>query len=117
MWTALSFLRFLLNSGRDVLTLQRVRKLQEQAAISDDVITGIESRCNLGLSLEAFTQSDGAPSKLIRICLDVHEGLVFTVTQNGGIRYCNSVLDGARIHRCDHIHVLLQLLTGIAGLN
>ena len=41
MWTALSFLRFLLKFGRDVLALQRVRKLQEQAAISDDVITGI----------------------------------------------------------------------------
>src|SRR5208337_5077234 len=117
MWTALSFLRFLLKSGRAVLTLQRVRKLKEQAAISDDVITGIESGCNLGLSLETFAQSDGPPSKLIRRHFDVHEGLVFTVAQHGRIRHGNRVLDSPRIHRCDYVHVLLQLLAGVARLD
>src|SRR5664279_6660788 len=102
-------------SSGDLLTLQRVCKLQEQAAVSDDAITGVQSGCDLRLSLYAVPESDGAPAKLVSSHFDVHEGLVFTVTQHRGIRYGNGVLDCAGIHHYRHVHVFLKLLAGIAG--
>src|SRR6185437_11396867 len=45
--------------------------------------------------------------------LNVNEGLVFGVAENGSIRNRQSVGDSASIDGCGHVHVLLQSLTWI----
>ena len=46
--------------------LQRVRKLQEQTAVSDDLIPGLEPAGHLGLPIQAFTQCYRSPAELVR---------------------------------------------------
>src|SRR5665811_132654 len=96
---------YVFSYGCELLALQRVRKLQEQAAISNNAISGVQSGLNLGLSLNAVPESDGAPAKLFVSRLNINERLVLTVPQYGGIRHCNGVLDRAGIHRRHHVHI------------
>jgi hypothetical protein len=49
-----------------MLALQRVRKLQEQAAISDDLVTSFQPAGNLRLSVQAFSERHRASAKLVR---------------------------------------------------
>src|ERR1017187_7928700 len=68
-------IKYVSTCGCELLTLQRVRKLQEQAAISDNAIAGVQSGLNLGLSFNAVAECDGAPAKLVASRLGVNERL------------------------------------------
>jgi hypothetical protein len=67
------------------LALQRVRKLQEQAAIADDVVARIQTGGNLGLPLKAFSQRDRSPAKLVCVDLSVNKRLILAVAQYGRV--------------------------------
>src|SRR5208337_3960212 len=75
------------------LALQRVRKLQEQAAISDDLVASFQPAGYLGRSVQAFSKGHGASAKLVRGRLRIDKRLVLTVAQDSGIRERNGILD------------------------
>ena len=99
-----------------LLALQRVRKLQEQAAVSDNPVARLEAAGDLRLSFLAFAESDRTHSELIRRQLGVNERLIFAVAQNRGIGHGDRILDRSRLDRRGHVHVFLQLFTRIVGL-
>src|ERR1700733_9957029 len=99
------------------LALQRVRKLQEQAAISNDLVARLQSACNLGLSIQALPQRHRASSKLVRRCRDVNKRLVFVIAEDGSVRKRNGVGDHTSVYGRYHVHVFLQLRAGIVCLD
>src|SRR5271167_2936212 len=79
------------------LALQRVRKLQEQAAISDDLVASFQPAGNLRLSIQAFSKGHGASAKLVRRGRGINKRLVLGIAQDSSIREHNGMRDGARV--------------------
>src|ERR1035441_8187516 len=80
------------------LTLQRVRKLQEQAAVSDHLVASLQPTSNLCLSVQALSERNCAPAKLVRSCRRIHKWLVLAVAQHGSIRERNGIGNRARVY-------------------
>ena len=97
--------------------LQGICKLQKQAAISDDLISGLQSVRDLGLSVEAFSQGNWSPAKLVASDCSIDKRLVLVVAQDGGIGQRNRVGNFARVHAGSYVHIFFQLLAGIARLD
>src|SRR5271170_2580332 len=89
------------------LALQRVRKLQEQATISDDMVARFQSAGNLRSPIQAFPERHRASAKLVRRCRGINKRLVLAIAKNGCIRKRNGVGDRARIHSRHYVHVFL----------
>src|ERR1019366_4237420 len=100
-----------------LLALQRVRKLQEQAAISYDLVTSFQPAGNLRLSVQAFSERDGASAKLFRTRRGINKRLVLAIAQYSSIRESNGICDRARVYGGNHVHIFLQFLAGIVGLD
>src|ERR1700693_5750151 len=118
-WTILWIIQLLpwLRPASSSLALQRVGKLQEQTAIPDYLIAGLEAAGDLRLSFQAFAESNRAPAELVRRDLGINKGHVFAVAQNRRIRKRDGILDRPRSHRSGDIHVLLEFSAGITGLD
>ena len=95
--------------------LQRILELQEEATVADHVLAFLQAIGNLRPSAVAIAHVDQAAREfvLFRRGLNVDEGLVFGVMQNGSVRNRQRVSDGAGIDRGGDLHILLQLLAGI----
>jgi len=89
------------------LTLQRVRKLQEQAAISDDLVTRFQPAENFRLSIQAFTERNRASAKLVRRCRGINKRLVLRIAQDRCIRERNRILNRTRVNSRNHVHIFL----------
>src|ERR1035438_6320244 len=68
------------------LTLQRIRKLQEQAAIPDDPVAGFQTAGNLRLPIQTFSERNRASAKLVRRCRRINKRLVLGIAQDSRIR-------------------------------
>src|ERR1019366_4817173 len=88
-----------------LLALQRVRKLQEQAAISDDLVASFQAAGNLRLSVQAFSERNCASAKLARSCRGIDKRLVLAIAQYSGIRERNSIRDRARVYGRHYVHI------------
>src|ERR1700691_5068079 len=112
-----TILTFLFFSVRGYSALQRVCKLQEQAAISDYLVASFQSAGDLRLPVETLSERYSAPAKLIRRGLRINKGLVLAVAQHGCIGQRNGIWNRARIHIRKYEHILLQFLAGIISLD
>src|SRR5579862_858238 len=99
------------------LALQRVRKLQEQAAVSDDLVARFQPAGDLRLPVQTFSECHRTSAKLVRGCSGVNKRLVLGVAENCGIRKRNSVGDRARVYSRYNVHVFLEFFARIAGLD
>src|SRR5271156_3723682 len=99
------------------LTLQRVCKLQEQAAISDDPVARFQPAENLRLSIQAFPECHGTSAELILRRHGINKGLVLVIAQYCSIRKRNGITDNARVYGSHDVHILLQFLAGIVRLD
>src|ERR1019366_1653546 len=99
------------------LTLQRIRKLQEQAAIPDDPVAGFQTAGNLRLPIQTFSERNRASAKLVRRCRGINKRLVLGIAQDSRIRERNGILNLARVYSRNHVHIFLQLFAGIVGLD
>src|ERR1700688_1564411 len=79
------FLEMLVNACLIPLALQRIRKLQEQAAIPDDLVARFQPAGNLSLPIQTFSERHRTSAKLIRRHGGVNKRLVFRVAQHCGI--------------------------------
>src|SRR5277367_5467904 len=99
-----------LNVSTIRLALQRVRKLQEQAAISDDLVTRFQPASNLRLTIQTLSECYRASAKLVRRCRGINKRLVLGIAQDGRIRERNGILDRARVHGSNHVHIFFELV-------
>src|ERR1019366_4770653 len=86
------------------LTLQRIRKLQEQAAIPDDPVAGFQTAGNLRLPIQTFSERNRASAKLVRRCRGINKRLVLGIAQDSRIRERNGILNLARVYSRNHVH-------------
>src|SRR6185369_7569483 len=66
--------------------LQRIRELQEQTAIANNMIARLQPTGDFGLTIDAFSHCHRTPAELVLRSFGVNEGLVLVVPQDGRIR-------------------------------
>src|SRR5690348_4913441 len=100
---------------RLALVLQGILKLQKEAAVSDYALAFLKSARNLRSATLAGSELNQPAREFVLFCggLDINKGLVFGVTQDGSVWNRKGIRNGAGIHRCRDVHILLQLPAGI----
>ncbi len=98
-------------SGSSVL--QRIGKLQKQAAVAHNFVSGGNAFQDLSDAVLALPGFHLAPPELVGAGGDINKGLVVVVAQHRCIGYGDGVGDSARRHRDRAVHVALQLFAGI----
>src|SRR5271167_4631428 len=94
--------------ARPLSALERVRKLQEQAAISNHPIARLQATGNLRLSVETFSERNRSSPELIRRCRRIYKGLILAIAQHGRIRQGNRIRNRTGVYGRDHEHIFLQ---------
>ena len=97
------------------LVLQGILELEEEAAVADDALAFLETVFDHGATVVAVSDLDLAARKLVGARLDVNEGLVFRVTQDGCVRHGERILDRAGLDRGIHVHVFFELVATVFG--
>src|SRR6516225_12410021 len=93
--------------------LERVGKLQEQAAVGRDSLPGLQARQDVYMTSLALADAHQALGKLVGSRSDVEEGLIFGGPKDCRIRHSQRVFDRARLDAHRHVEVFLQLCAWI----
>src|SRR4029079_14420667 len=96
-------------------TLKRIRELQEQTAIANNVIARLQPSGNLSLAIRALCRDHRAPAELVLRSFGINERLVLVITQYRGVRQHDGFRNLSRVYGSGDIHILLQLLSRIRG--
>src|SRR5579872_775258 len=112
-----SFLRCRAIPASYSLALQRIRKLQEQAAIPDDLVASFQPAGNLRLPIHTLPERHRTSAKLVRGNGGVNKRLVLGVAQNCGIGKRYGMGNRAGIYTRYNVHVFLKFFARIVGLD
>src|SRR5215469_2767079 len=99
------------------LTLQRMGKLYEQAAVANHAVSRLQTCSDFSLTVDALADRYRPPAELTVSHLDINKRLVFAVAQDRRIWHRNGILDFARLDRAGYKHVLFQFLPGIRSFD
>src|SRR5215472_4925551 len=93
------------------LSLQRIRKLQEQTSVGNNTVTLSETAGDLCGLLGSLSNGHAAHGELVLPGERVNEGFVF------GIRHSDRIRDFSRLNLRDDVHVVLQSFLRIFYIN
>ena len=91
--------------------------MQEKAAITDNVIAGLQARNDLRAAILAFPERDFAACKFVRPGLQINIRHVLGIAQNGGIRNGQCFGNDASAHLDVHVHRAFQAFAGIGSFD
>src|SRR5215472_1581239 len=99
------------------LSLQRIRKLQEQTSVGNNTVTLRKTAGDLCGLLGSLSNGHAAHGELVLPGERVNEGFVFGITQHCGIRHSDRIRDFSRLNLRDDVHVVLQSFLRIFYIN
>src|ERR1035438_6575853 len=93
--------------------LQRIGKLQKQAAVAHNPLSNGNALDDLRLAILAFAQIYVSPAKLVCAGSDVDKRLVIVIAQHGCVWQRNDIGEYSGRHSDGAIHISFQLLARV----